>query len=495
MHDGDEQLIAVGFVRQSDEHRQGNNHSAEEQESQIRAAAKHFGCRDVKIFKDFASAFHIPMASRDGINDMMNFVLGRTDVWGVFFYDLSRGSRQGGSDMYHDVAKVLWSHQPDLRFVSAIDYAEVDFNDPITQIKFALHRYESEEKRKRTIDRQSKTVDQHRRPGSVVPFGFQQDEGILVPNDKAPVVYFIFYLAYWGYSDESIAQVLNDCKIPPPGKSDKSKPRLKDEWVDSTIHDMLHNEAYIGNLVWGKRHFLGNKFVKDAGQVRLFERVFAPIIPMYMWQAVSELRRIKSNSPKYTNTENILLGMLYCKDCGFGLKPKNNTPSSSVKKYVYYRCQQCGYSVRASTINEQFIQRLTLELRRPLSERRRQADKAVRTLIQIIERSIEQLREDVETFKYEMVRNRVNGLTEEDYNRGLTILQGRMRQKELDLEYAKTVQEELTNYEMISPIENYMQLLSPTELRALCVHSNVRVEIDGRTKSRLSIEMQLTPFI
>jgi Recombinase len=75
-----------------------------------------------------------------------------------------------------------------------------------------------------------------------LPYGFQPEQGVLVPDEKkAAIVTEIFRAAASGQKPPQIAETLNARKVPPPEE--------EQEWTAELIEAILRNPAYVGE--WG----------------------------------------------------------------------------------------------------------------------------------------------------------------------------------------------------------------------------------------------------
>jgi len=229
---------AVAYLRRSD-NRQKDNHSFEIQKAEILRAAELRGYTIVRWFEDDGvSAFRRRASQRPGMAALLSYVL--SDACdAIFFYDESRISRQV-TDFVAEVWEEIGSIKPDVKFFSASsdDDREWDPNDLQTQLRLVLAGEESAVKSRRAVDAQRMflTADGPKRPGSKAPFGFDQVGHLLVANDDAPVAYFIFHLASWGYSDERVAKILNDAHFPAPSGG---------EWDRTHIYLFAMNRDYV----------------------------------------------------------------------------------------------------------------------------------------------------------------------------------------------------------------------------------------------------------
>lgn len=163
-----------------------------------------------------------------------------------------------------------------------------------------------------------------------VPYGYIKstvDKNKLIVDEKnAPTVVTIFELvAYHGMGMTKIAEYLYDNKILSPaalyeyGKGDYSNPNPY-SWCRSSINNLLHNEVYLGKIVYGKKrkvNFKSKKVVKvDESEWCVCENAHEPIITQELWDEVQSRLGNRKRETKDKRTENIFRGLLKCADCG-----------------------------------------------------------------------------------------------------------------------------------------------------------------------------------
>ncbi|MDO8750912.1 MAG: recombinase family protein [Dehalococcoidia bacterium] len=168
-------------------------------------------------------------------------------------------------------------------------------------------------------------------PGSPVPFGYRRikvqdgdaQRSKLEPDpDAAPVVERIFQECLSGKGLLEITQGLN---------GDGLATRMGGPWAKTSIHKVLHNEAYTGVLVWAG----AGKGRAAMGFCRYGWR--GPGRPWWTWRPSSGPRRSwapRDSHPRVTHSEYILSGMLRCRRCSTSMI------GHAVKsgRFFYYMC-------------------------------------------------------------------------------------------------------------------------------------------------------------
>ena len=100
--------------------------------------------------------------------------------------------------------------------------------------------------------------------GSNAPYGYKVDSGdalrkYVIDRDAAAVVRQIFELAADGVTLREIAKALQEYRLALPGDYLKTGNLYVEEgaeakaWYPGTISNILKNQAYIGNMVQGRR--------------------------------------------------------------------------------------------------------------------------------------------------------------------------------------------------------------------------------------------------
>ncbi|WP_179123170.1 recombinase family protein [Ferroacidibacillus organovorans] len=346
---------AVGYCRRSDKKQEGN-HSVEIQKMSMEAAAVRLGIEIDEFFIDDAvSAFAYNASERSEMKRLKSRVINDLSISVVLFYDESRVSRQV-TDFVNEIYTEIKELRPDVKFYSAdgSSHKEWDPNDPITIINFVLANEESSKKSSRAIDSQKIVLnkDVPTRPGAKPPYGMMKEGDTLVHNDQAPIVYLIFHLASWGYSEDQIAQCLNRAEIPSPSNG---------LWASSSINMILSKRIYLGDLEWYVRKGRKNGARSNSAQISMFTDVYEPIIPLDLWTLVQELKTEKRTTKRKMNSRHTLQGLLKCGHCHSTFLHKNYTPAKSEKQYVIYKCESCGYRLESKVVEEQIIEKISMD--------------------------------------------------------------------------------------------------------------------------------------
>ena len=166
--------------------------------------------------------------------------------------------------------------------------------------------------------------------GTNSPFGYRKvyvQDGSkkrpkLEPNPpEDAVVKRMFDMALQGMSSLDIAKILNAEGVASP----KGK-----QWLKSTVHTTISNEAYTGAVIWGVN-------AKDGAPPVRVEKAFPAIVSKHKFRQVANLlksRAPKSVHPRRASSPYLLSGLAKCETCGKAL----TAAEAKSGKYTYYVC-------------------------------------------------------------------------------------------------------------------------------------------------------------
>lgn len=137
--------------------------------------------------------------------------------------------------------------------------------------------------------------------------------------ENPEIVKEIFARFAAGESMKAIASDLNRRGVPSPGAEWKPRARPRGNWQISTLHAMLHNERYMGRLVWNKSQWvkdpdLGKRIRRERPESEWIVKACERLIDEETWrraQARFVVRRGKGGAPRW-----LLSGILECAQCG-----------------------------------------------------------------------------------------------------------------------------------------------------------------------------------
>ena len=109
-----------------------------------------------------------------------------------------------------------------------------------------------------------------------------------------------------------------------------ASPRGK-QWLKTTVHNVLLNEAYTGTLVWGTT-------AKDKADPVRVEKAFPAIVSKAQFKRVN--RKLRSRAPKRSHPRRVgstylLSGLVRCRTCNRALSGQD----AKSGRFAYYVCQ------------------------------------------------------------------------------------------------------------------------------------------------------------
>ena len=193
--------------------------------------------------------------------------------------------------------------------------------------------------------------------GVSAPFGYKKDpmdkNHLIVDEETAPTVRYIFHLALQGMGNNKIGKILYDEKIPKPSyyKQEAFGKYLVAEddaynWKQETVIRILRNPIYKGYF-WvqtcDKKHFKQ----RGRGYIPIKERTIIPsnheaIVDEHTWDTVQEIldrhTKVKLCNSGY---DNKFRGILKCADCGSNLMlhTDGRNPERPLLDRTFYQCR------------------------------------------------------------------------------------------------------------------------------------------------------------
>lgn len=137
--------------------------------------------------------------------------------------------------------------------------------------------------------------------------------------EEAQVVKEIFARFAGGESMKSIASDLNRRGVPSPGADWKPRARPRGRWLVSTLHAILHNERYIGRLVWNRSRWIkdpdtGKRLRRERPEAEWIVQECDRMVDDEIWRRVQARFTVRSGrggAPRW-----LLSGILECSVCG-----------------------------------------------------------------------------------------------------------------------------------------------------------------------------------
>lgn len=267
----------------------------------------------VKIYKEVVSGESI--ANRPEMQKLLDDV-SRGLYAGVVCVEIERLSRGNQIDQVEILEVFKGSNTKIYTLNKIYDLSKEDIDEEFLEFALFMSRREYKIINRRLQRGRNQSRQEGYYIGSILPFGFDKVRGekgfILVPNDNAKVVQFIFNQYLDGVNVATITNYLNENGIKPQNHNKI--------WTPPTVRNVLKNKLYIGMLNTNNR----GSAIKGKHD---------PIIDELTFNRAQEKL---AKTPKVTNRRklsNPLAGLVYCSECGRTMIRKINA-----LKFEYITC-------------------------------------------------------------------------------------------------------------------------------------------------------------
>lgn len=184
--------------------------------------------------------------------------------------------------------------------------------------------------------------------GAFASYGYRKDPAnhnkLLIDPCAAAVIQRIFTLFEEGNGKIKIAKLLNAEAVPCPSEYKKlngeryhngQKLGKTTYWTYATIHRILKNQMYIGNMEQGRaprQTMHGHAKQLARSQWTVVEGTHEPIISRAQWDRVQVLLEKDTRAPAFDQNISPFAGFLRCGDCGRAMSKTNHSGG------IYYCC-------------------------------------------------------------------------------------------------------------------------------------------------------------
>lgn len=376
-----------------------------------------------------------------------------------------------------------------VRFISVNDHfdTEQDYNENKSleiALKNLVNDMYAKDISKRLVVTRKHEMERGKFTGSNAPYGYKVNESdpmrrFVVDEPAAAVVRKIFSMALEGKSIRKISIYLQNKNLSIPAQYLKTGHLYQEDgdekkvWHIGTLSNILKNQAYIGNLVQGKRktRLCDNekRHFTDKDEWIICENAHEAIISEEMFDTVQK-KRVGNRNHCQMRESHCLKGKIICGNCGHKMNHSNaGRPKYECRQhYVNPSITGCVKSVRDADIEVIVIQELQAQLDAMLdnekmqkrqkqlqSEKMHEAEKKLRTM-QLSQEKIEaDLQNAYEAYK--------SGLTDKE-----TYLEQRQVYEQLEDKIRDTVQKQ-------------MKIVSEYEEKVLTMPAGFDI-IESRTK-------------
>lgn len=249
---------------------------------------------------------------------------------------------------------ILEEDLENIRYISNLDNFDSRFDDydSMFQIRTTFNQMYAED-----ISRKiHSSVDSKQKAGKFIgsfcAYGYVKSKvdknKLEIDTNVSYVVEMIFNLRLQGMNLQSIARHLNSLGIPCPTVYKRNQGlnyvcpngqgfEVQQLWTFSTIHRILTNETYIGNLVQGRKHqkMRRKPKAKPKSEWVVAKGAVPAIIPEETFLEVQRLmKEAKHIKAPVNSKEHLLAGFVKCGECGHSMikAQKNN-------ETLYFACR------------------------------------------------------------------------------------------------------------------------------------------------------------
>lgn len=281
----------------------------------------------------------------DAKSDAFDIIIAKTQ---------SRFSR----NMEH-IEKYLHHDLPNLgiRFIGVVDGVDTDHEDnkKSRQINGLVNEWYCEDLSKNIKSALRAKMKAGQFLGSSCPYGYRKDPDnhnrLVIDEYAAAIVRRIYQLYLSGYGKAKIGSLLSSdgVLIPTLYKRQtlgenyyncRSLDTTKN-WSYQTIHTILNNETYIGNMVQNKANTISYKDKKKKLLPKeewiIVKNTHEPIIEPEVFYRVQKLQKTRMKNVDAGKENSIFAGMIYCADCKHAMVRKYARRGS--KAFTGYQCK------------------------------------------------------------------------------------------------------------------------------------------------------------
>jgi len=229
--------------------------------------------------------------------------------------------------------------------------------------------------------------------GSSCPYGYKRDpenhNHLVIDSYAANIVKRIFQLYSKGYGKGKIGSILSSDGILIPTIYKKEvlgenyhNSKILDTtrlWSYQTIHTILNNQTYTGDMVQNKANTVSyrNRKVKSLPKSEwiIIKNTHEAIIDKETFDRVQELQKIRTKEVKNDNIVSVFSGLIFCADCKHSLTCKYNRRGnheftgyicSTYKTYGKKFCE--SHSIDIDVLEEAVLASIQNEARKILTE-------------------------------------------------------------------------------------------------------------------------------
>ncbi|GAB5616270.1 recombinase family protein [Faecalimonas canis] len=229
--------------------------------------------------------------------------------------------------------------------------------------------------------------------GSSCPYGYKRNpenhNHLVIDEYAANIVRRIFKLYLSGCGKARIGSILSEEGVLIPtlykqqvrGENYKNSKILKSTrvWSYQTIHTILNNQTYVGDLVQNKTNKLSYKDKKKVSLPKekwiVVENTHDAIISREIFRRVQEVQKIKTRSVSGNEEKGIFSGILFCADCKHSMSRKYERRGNH--QFIGYICRTykqhgkkfcSSHSIKNSELEEIVLNSIKEEAKKILTQ-------------------------------------------------------------------------------------------------------------------------------
>lgn len=249
---------------------------------------------------------------------------------------LSRNMEHIERYLHHDLPNM------GIRFIGVVDGVDTDHagNKKSRQINGLVNEWYCEDLSANIRSALKIKMKEGQFIGSSCCYGYLKDpkdhNHLIVDEYAADVVKKIYRLYIQGYGKAKIASILSAEGILIPtrykreilGMNFKNGRELETtkNWSYQTVHAILNNETYLGNLIQNKANKISYKDRKrrylPKDQWIIVPNTHEAIIDKETFELVQKMQKARTRSVNMTGSEDIFSGMIFCADCKHAMSRK-----------------------------------------------------------------------------------------------------------------------------------------------------------------------------
>lgn len=262
---------------------------------------------------------------------------------GEFDIIIAKTQARFSRNMEH-VEKYLHHDLPNLgiRFIGVVDGVDTNNEDnkKSRQINGLVNEWYCEDLSKNVRSSFKAKMQNGQFLGSSCPYGYIKDpknhNHLIIDEYASCIVKRIYDLYLSGYGKAKIGSILSSegVLIPTLYKREvlginyynSKEISTTSNWSYQTIHSILNNETYVGNLVQNKANTLSYKDKRKKPLPRekwiIVKNTHEPIISQETFDMVQKLQKTRTRSVNTMEQNGIFSGIIFCADCKHAMSRK-----------------------------------------------------------------------------------------------------------------------------------------------------------------------------